>query len=119
MYYCDINSFYAGKIVQYVLDNLSKEGKFYYSFPYDHKNGWEDGQDIYEIDELVCLIEYDEEQHYISRNTGIFAGEYDKIHNRDLLKNEYCKKKNIPLYRIRYDEDTILRLEEIFNELRS
>lgn len=74
---------------------------------------------IYKNNELVCLIEYDGEQHYISRNTGIFAGEYDKIHNRDLLKNEYCKKKNIPLYRIRYDEDTILRLEEIFNELRS
>ena len=39
MYYCDTNSYYAGKIVQYVLDNLSKEDKFYYSFPYDHKMG--------------------------------------------------------------------------------
>lgn len=56
MYYCDINSFYAGKIVQYVLDNLSKEGKFYYSFPYDHKNGWRDGQDIYEIDAIMEIV---------------------------------------------------------------
>jgi hypothetical protein len=37
MYYYDTNSYYAGKVVQYVLDNLSKEGKFYYSFPYDQK----------------------------------------------------------------------------------
>lgn len=56
MYYYDTNSYYAGKVVQYVLDNLSKEGKFYYSFPYDHKNGWRDGQDIYEIDAIMGIV---------------------------------------------------------------
>lgn len=67
--------------------------------------------------DIMCLIEYDGEQHYNPNMTGIFTNTYNDIHRRDLLKDEYCKKNKIPLYRIRYDENIELRLEEIINEL--
>jgi hypothetical protein len=56
MYYCDINSYYAGKIVQYIQDNCSKKETFCYGLPYDHKNGWRDDQDIYEIDVIMEIV---------------------------------------------------------------
>ena len=36
MYCCDTNSYYAGKIIQYVWDNLSKKDTLSYGLSYDH-----------------------------------------------------------------------------------
>ena len=68
--------------------------------------------------ELICLIVYDGEQHYNPNMTGIFTNTYVDSHRRDLLKNNYCEQNKIALYRIRYDEDIELRLEEILNDIR-
>lgn len=56
MYYLDANSYYAGKIVQYVVDNFPDRNTFRYGLSYDHANGWRDNQDIYEIDAIMEIV---------------------------------------------------------------
>lgn len=49
------------------------------------------------------LIEYDGEQHFISRNTGWSTEEnLKKVQEYDKIKNEWCMKHDIPLIRIPY-----------------
>lgn len=52
--------------------------------------------------ELIKLIEYDGEQHF--EPIKLFGGEENFLiqQERDIKKNEYCKKNNIPLLRIPY-----------------
>lgn len=56
MYCCDTNSYYAGKIIQYVRDNLSKKDTLSYGLSYDHENGWREDQDVYEIDAIMEIV---------------------------------------------------------------
>ena len=62
---------------------------------------------------LSHLVEYDGEQHY--KSSKFFGGEegFQKRKIRDELKNNYCIENNIPLIRIKYDED--ITLERIMN----
>lgn len=58
---------------------------------------------------LLCLIEYDGEQHYMPIKFCHMSDEevQEKLNDtqrRDNIKNEYCKKNNIPLLRIPYWE---------------
>lgn len=69
------------------------------------------------IPELNLCIEYDGEQHFIS---SPFWGGEEKLNQyiiNDNIKTEYCKKNNINLLRIRYDEDVILKLKNFFNSI--
>ena len=54
------------------------------------------------IPSLNCLIEYDGEQHF--RPVSRFGGEegFEKLRQRDELKNQYSKKNGIKLIRIPY-----------------
>lgn len=58
------------------------------------------------INNKIALIEFYGEQHYKNINFGsnntIFN--FEEIHKRDEIKKEYCKKNNIPLLVISYDE---------------
>lgn len=67
---------------------------------------------------LLCLIEYDGEQHYVT--TGGWNNE--KCHNltiiRDNEKTEYCKKNNIPLIRIPYYDLNQLSLLYILKKIQ-
>ena len=54
---------------------------------------------IFQENDVVCLIEYDGELHYIDRPLDMPL-EYRK--QNDNLKNEYCKNNNIKLVRIPY-----------------
>lgn len=63
-------------------------------------------------DKLICLIEYQGEQHY--QDAGSF-GQYQR-EITDSLKKQYCNDNNIKLYEIKYDEPIEERLEQILNE---
>jgi Zn ribbon nucleic-acid-binding protein len=68
---------------------------------------------IFENENLIYLIEFDGGQHF--EPVKYFGGEegFKDRKKKDGLKNEYCKKNNIPLLRIPYwDFDNI---EEILN----
>ena len=63
------------------------------------------------------LIEYDGEQHFITYNQGWNTSkEFDERIFRDNLKNEWCKKNNIPLIRIPYTQYNNLCLEDLLLE---
>lgn len=50
---------------------------------------------------LLCLIEYDGEQHY---RPSFGEESFQKTKHNDRVKNEYCKQNNIPLIRVPYWE---------------
>lgn len=64
------------------------------------------------IEKLNLCIEFDGPQHF--KSTPLYGGksELEKTIFRDNIKNEYCKQNNIPLIRIKYNED----IENILNE---
>lgn len=62
----------------------------------------------------IRFIEFDGEQHYEDKCTPYY-GVYEEIHQRDLMKNEYCKNNNIPLIRIPYWERENITLEKLLN----
>ena len=55
---------------------------------------------IYNKNILLYLIEYDGIQHF---ERGHFHDSYERTHQNDLIKNQYCFKNKIPLIRIPYD----------------
>lgn len=62
-------------------------------------------------------LEYQGKQHYEEDPNDPEFGKYQR-EITDPLKKWYCKNKRIPLYEIRYDEDTIERLIEILIKIR-
>lgn len=69
---------------------------------------------IFSKDGLYCLIEYQGIQHY-----KIYSGDFGNYEREvtDNLKKEYCKEKNISFYEIKYDENTLQKLQEILKPL--
>lgn len=98
------------RIISSILDNLNvkyekqkrfKDCKYKYTLPFDFA--------IYQDDKLICLIEYDGEQHF--RPVDFFGGKegHNETIIRDQIKNEYCIKNNIKLIRLNYKDS----IEEI------
>lgn len=79
---------------------------------FDFKLSCEDGS--------IILIEYDGIQHFKQDCFNNTKEDFESIIRKDNLKNEYCKKHNITLYRIKYTDldsiDTVLN--EIFKEYK-
>ena len=63
---------------------------------------------------IKCLIEYDGIQHY--KDVEFFNNSLKDNKNRDNIKNEYCKNKNIKLIRIPYFYDKE-RIEKILENI--
>lgn len=55
---------------------------------------------IFDNNKLLCLIEYDGIQHFEETKFNTL----EKNKNRDDIKNNYCKRNNIPLIRIPYTD---------------
>ena len=63
------------------------------------------------------LIEFDGKQHYEANNKGWNdLNNLKKTQERDMVKNEYCKRKSIPLIRIPYTQLKHLCLEDLLLE---
>lgn len=61
-----------------------------------------------------CCIEYDGEQHFCSRESGLFTAQKVKeIQERDKIKDNYCREKGIKLIRIPYTDYNKLSLQYI------
>ena len=71
---------------------------------------------ILEDNKIIRLIEFDGEQHF--RKTGGWNNQenFDKIQQRDKIKNEYALSNNIPLVRIPYWERDKITLEMILGD---
>lgn len=69
--------------------------------------------------ELLYLIEFDGQQHFENGVTGNGWNNeenYKGTHERDMMKNEYCKINNIPLIRIPYTERDTMTIEMLTPE---
>lgn len=62
---------------------------------------------VFDSDNLVCLIEYQGEQHY--QSIDFFGGNngFEIRRKRDSIKRQYCRKNKIPLIEIPYTEKDI------------
>ena len=78
---------------EYVIPELLSEKGGYLRFDFA----------IFQDNRLYKLIEFNGPQHY-GPQSGYYEGKFDEIQKRDKLKIEYCKKHNIPLQIIKYDE---------------
>lgn len=67
-----------------------------------------------ENNQIIRLIEFDGEQHFIEKD--FFRDALTDIQYRDNIKNEYAKNHNIPLVRIPYTELDNLSLELILGD---
>lgn len=65
--------------------------------------------------EIMRLIEFDGPQHNKDTYDRFFEA-YDLIHQRDELKNKYCKDNNIPLVRIPYKKRDTMTLEDLMGD---
>ena len=66
---------------------------------------------------IKCLIEYDGEQYFLKKTEKIWwSDSLEQRRKRDNIKNKYCLKHSIPLYRIPYWEKNNLDLNLIFND---
>ena len=92
--------------VAVLLDKMNVKYKHWYSFddlrgkrnmplPFDFAILGNSG-------ELLGLIEYQGEQHYVEKPNGF--GDTQRLIT-DPMKRQYCKSKNIPLYEIRFDDN--------------
>lgn len=72
---------------------------------------------IYRNDKLLCLIEYDGEQHYIPVNHWGGKESLSKIQERDQIKNTYCEKNHITLLRLSYKLSDNEIKEKILNTI--
>lgn len=66
------------------------------------------------------IIEFDGQQHFDIKPHGYFTQDIlDDIKRKDLYKNQWCKKNNIPLIRIPYAQLDNLTLQDLLLETSS
>ena len=72
---------------------------------------------IFKQDQLICLIEYDGEQHFqFVKHFHKNVFNFKKAKEWDRRKNKYCLIHNIPLIRVPYWDYDILTFKKIFTE---
>ena len=91
--------------INYSSQHTFDDCKYKYVLPFD----------FYLPDYNVC-IEYDGGQHF--KPVKWFGGEegFRKTQERDEIKTQYCKNNNIPLLRIRYNQDIVGVLYEFLSQ---
>lgn len=116
------NSYGAQAIQNYLEQNNIKYSREYSFHDLRSDKGYKLFFDFAVFDndnKLKVLIEYDGPQHHIA--VDHFGGEEElkTIQRRDSLKNDYCKKKSIPLIRIPYDCDDKAVVENLQEKINS
>lgn len=90
---------------EYYFDDLKARGYLFFDFA------------VIKDDELKMLIEYDGRQHFEPVESWGGMEELKRIQRNDKLKDNYVKKHNIPLLRIKFDCENIESvLEEKINK---
>ncbi len=101
----------AEKIIErFLIENKIFFNSQYYFLGYYEKMGCRSFFDFYLPNYNLC-IEYDGEQHFMPKDFSHgkltideINEEFNKIKQRDLLKNKYCKDEGIKLFRINYKQ---------------
>lgn len=67
---------------------------------------------------LNCLVEFNGEQHYYQEKKYKFFGKLQR-EETDELKREYCRRNNLKLFEIRFDDDIPARVNDIINTINN
>ena len=114
--FCETSSIGEAKIIRILSFNKIKYKKeiTFAGCVYEKRLRFDFG--LYSNTELVCLIEFQGEQHY--KSVDFFGGdeEFERRQIRDSIKKNYCKDHRIPLREIKWDEDVNVRMYEILIE---
>ena len=120
---CRRQSLGEEKIEQILLQNNFNYAKEYLvqvrkELIYQHHKSRFDFAIFDENNNLMYLIEYDGLQHFEKnvRENGLgwnSRENYEKTHERDMIKNQWCKENNIPLIRIPYTHLNKLCIEDL------
>ena len=104
------------KIIE-LLSNAGIDFEQEYSFSDLTSNGKKLRFDFY-LPKQNYLIEFDGRQHFPNNQNKYWCGNdtYETIHNRDMMKNEYCLSHNIPLIRIPYTHLSKMTLSDLLLE---
>ena len=89
---------------QYTNSNLKTNNNGYLRFDFAILN---------EDDKIIRFIEFDGIQH---KEQIDFFGDFNIIQEKDKIKNEYAKSKNIPLVRIPYYKRDSITLQDLMGE---
>ncbi len=102
----DIKNFLDDKEINYIRQYTFKNCKNIKELPFD----------FYLFDYNAC-IEFDGIQHF--EPIDYFGGKtaFEDLKKRDTIKTNYCMSNNIPLLRIRYDEDISSALDNFLDSL--
>lgn len=101
-----------------IIDNILSEYQIdnEYNYTFDDLIGPGGGKLMFDFalfkdGELLCLIEYQGEQHFKQIEFGKQQREIT-----DPMKRIYCKNKNIKLYEIKYDQNIKKEIDKIIDE---
>lgn len=101
---------------EYIIENLLKENNIFYEKEF-RAFKYEDSGVYARFDFCIdnkYFIEFDGRQHIESNNRWWNSPELvEKQKRHDTIKNEWCKKNNIPLIRIPYDHIKYIKLEDL------
>lgn len=105
-----VANYLTAKKIIFVREYRIKDCKYIRPLPFDFA--------LFIDDKILCLIEYDGEHHF--RAIGrLRINEFETIKKRDIIKDNFCKNKSIPLIRIPYTEADIEGyLEKKLNQLK-
>lgn len=105
-----ISEFLKYKEVNFLYQVRFSDCKYKNTLPFDFGILSSDG-------EVVALIEYDGQQHFEPVESWGGQETLKEVQLRDKIKDDYSKKNNIPLLRIRFDEQNMLKvIEEFLNQ---
>lgn len=91
---------------EYTFNNLKDKTLLRFDFAIFNRNN-----------DLICLIEYQGEQHY--NQTGYYKdlAKFKSAQHRDEMKREYCLKNNIPLLEIKYTDFKKINILYLLTEM--
>ena len=106
----------------YTAGNIYYTGQWLNNIPHGEGKIFVDDKNmasgIFRYGKLVCLIEYDGQQHYeFVKFFHKTQSGFKKQQEWDRRKNKYCLLHNIPLYRVPYWQLEDLTLEKIFSSI--
>lgn len=109
---CGCVKSYGELIVSKILDENNIEYKKQYFVRINNEKRFFDFAILDDKQEVKYFIEFDGEQHYEDFKDRDFY-DYDKIHQRDIDKDNWCAKNNIPLIRIPYWKRDSLTIDDL------
>jgi len=105
-----VAEFLESQDIEFEVEKRFKDCKRKYRLPFD-----------FYMPSIPALIEFDGEQHFKparwTKDKSRALQRLQYVQENDVIKNDWAKTNNIPLFRIRYDEDINEALEKIYSAL--